>query len=55
MKNTVFTLALLISVVSFSQDFELYEKAVFTFENDTLNYRILKPLNYDSNKQYPSD
>jgi len=53
MKNTVFTLALLISVVTFSQDFKLYEKAAFTFENDTLNYRILKPLNYDSNKQYP--
>ena len=23
------------------------------YENDTLSYRILKPLNYDSNKQYP--
>jgi predicted peptidase len=53
MKNRVFTLALLISLVSFGQDFKLYEKAVFVFENDTLNYRILKPLNYNSNKQYP--
>ena len=37
----------------FSQDLELYEKNTFIFENDTLNYRILKPLDYDPNKQYP--
>ena len=36
-----------------SQNIELYEKETFIFENDTLNYRILKPLNYDPNKQYP--
>ena len=36
-----------------SQDLELFEKDVFVFENDTLNYRILKPLDYDPNKQYP--
>ena len=36
-----------------SQDLELFEKDIFIFENDTLNYRILKPLNYDPNKQYP--
>ena len=36
-----------------SQDFKLYEKETFIFENDTLNYRILKPLNYDSNQKYP--
>ena len=36
-----------------SQDLKLYEKESFVFENDTLNYRILKPLNYNSNKQYP--
>ena len=36
-----------------SQDFKLYEKETFVFENDTLNYRILKPLNYDSNQKYP--
>ena len=28
-----------------SQNIELYEKETFIFENDTLNYRILKPLN----------
>ena len=36
-----------------SQDFDLYEQKIFVSENDTLNYRILKPLNYDSTKQYP--
>ena len=36
-----------------SQNIELYEKETFIFENDTLNYRVLKPLNYDPNKQYP--
>ena len=36
-----------------SQNIELYKKETFIFENDTLNYRILKPLNYDPNKQYP--
>ena len=36
-----------------AQDFKLYDKAIFVYENDTLNYRILKPLNYDPNKQYP--
>jgi predicted peptidase len=36
-----------------AQDLNLYEKEIYMHENDTLNYRILKPLNYDSNKQYP--
>lgn len=36
-----------------SQDLKLYEKESFVYENDTLNYRILKPLNYNPNKQYP--
>ena len=37
----------------YSQDFELYEKESFVFENDTLNYRILKPLNYNPSQKYP--
>ena len=37
----------------YSQDFELYEKELFVFENDTLNYRILKPLNYNPSQKYP--
>tara|TARA_B110000046_G_scaffold88791_1_gene96931 strand:- start:6028 stop:6801 length:774 start_codon:yes stop_codon:yes gene_type:complete len=36
-----------------SQNLELYEKETFIFENDTLNYRILKPLNYQPDEQYP--
>ena len=36
-----------------SQDLKLYEKESFVYENDTINYRILKPLNYNPNKQYP--
>jgi len=37
----------------FSQDYDLFDKELFVFENDTLNYRILRPLNFDPNKQYP--
>ena len=37
----------------YSQDLSLYEKESFVFENDTLNYRILRPLNYNPNKRYP--
>ena len=36
-----------------SQDFKLFEKKIFVINNDTLNYRILKPLNYNPSKQYP--
>ena len=36
-----------------SQELKLYEKESFVYENDTLNYRILKPLNYNPNEQYP--
>ena len=36
-----------------AQDLTQYEKEVFVFEKETLNYRILKPLNYNPNKQYP--
>ncbi len=36
-----------------SQDLKTYEKEIFVNENDTLNYRILKPLNYNPQKQYP--
>ncbi len=36
-----------------SQDLQLYEKETFIFQNDTLYYRILKPLNYEHNKKYP--
>ena len=36
-----------------AQDLNLFENEIFVNENDTLNYRILKPLDYDPNQQYP--
>lgn len=36
-----------------AQSLELFEKEIFVYENDTLNYRILKPLDYNPNQQYP--
>ena len=36
-----------------AQDLSLYQEETFVFENDTLHYRILKPLNYDPDKKYP--
>ena len=36
-----------------AQGLDLFEKEIFISKNDTLNYRILKPLNYNPNKQYP--
>ena len=53
MKNLYFLFLLFLVSNLNSQDLELFEKDVFVFENDTLNYRILKPLDYDPNKQYP--
>jgi len=53
MKNfTILFFLLLIGNLN-SQNLELYEKDTFIFEKDTLNYRILKPLNYQPNEQYP--
>ena len=53
MKNLYFLFLLFLVSNLNSQDLELFEKDVFVFENDTLNYRILKPLDYDSSKKYP--
>ena len=46
-------LSLFIFNCSNSQDLNLFENKFFVLKNDTLNYRILKPLNYDPAKQYP--
>tara|TARA_B100001093_G_scaffold162091_2_gene154490 strand:- start:468 stop:1244 length:777 start_codon:yes stop_codon:yes gene_type:complete len=46
-------LFLLLSVALNAQDYKLYEKVTFVYESDTLNYRLLKPKNYNSSKQYP--
>lgn len=35
------------------QNIDQFEKEIFISGNDTLNYRILKPKNYNSNKSYP--
>ena len=53
MKYLVLFLVLFLNVDLNSQDLDLYEQKIFVTENDTLNYRILKPLNYDSSKKYP--
>ena len=53
MKYLVLFLILFLNVNLNSQELDLYEQKIFVIENDTLNYRILKPLNYDSTKQYP--
>lgn len=44
--------SILFSVVVVAQKNE-YEYAKFTDKVDTLNYRILKPLDFDVNKKYP--
>ena len=46
-------ISLFIFNCSNSQDLNLFENKFFVLKNDTLNYRILKPLNYDPAKQYP--
>ena len=53
MKTHYFTILLFLCNNSYSQDFSLYEKQIFVSEDDTLNYRILKPLDYNPVKQYP--
>ncbi len=53
MKNLLLIIVFLMFSNSNSQDLELFEKETFEFEKETLSYRILKPLNYNPNKQYP--
>ena len=53
MKYLVIFFILFLNVNLNSQDLDLYEQEIFVTEKDTLNYRILKPVNYDSTKQYP--
>lgn len=36
-----------------AQDKSLFKKEIYVSGNDTLPYRILLPLNYDSSKKYP--
>ena len=53
MKSLKLILFFFILSNSNAQDLAQYEKEVFVFEKETLNYRILKPLNYNPNNQYP--
>jgi|SRR5688500_4623884 len=46
-------ITLLIVISASAQDSLLYKKEVFRKGKDTLNYRIMYPLNYDVNKKYP--
>ena len=36
-----------------AQQFNKYEKGLYVNKNDSLNYRILMPENFDPNKKYP--
>jgi predicted peptidase len=36
-----------------AQNLDLFKKEIFIQDEDTLSYRILKPNNYNPNKQYP--
>lgn len=49
---TLFFSVFLFSVVR-AQDLSLYEKKEFVQAGDTLRYRILYPLNYDTRRAYP--
>jgi predicted peptidase len=48
----VFSLLLAVTVAN-AQDRSLYQRKFFIQGNDTLPYRILYPLNYQSDKKYP--
>ena len=42
-----------VSIVSQSQSQELFKYEYFINQNDTLNYRILYPKNFETSKKYP--
>lgn len=53
MRISSLIITLLIVTSAVAQDSSLYEKKVFRKGKDTLQYRIMYPLNYDVNKKYP--
>ncbi len=55
MKNTFVFIALSLFIINHckAQDFSAYEKKWMVQNGDTLPYRIMMPLNYDSSKTYP--
>ena len=48
-----FTTALCISVLLLAQDNSVYQKQAFVQNADTLQYRIMYPMNYKEDKKYP--
>jgi predicted peptidase len=53
MKKITFLIIIQLTSNLYAQDLNLFEDQIFVHQNDTLNYRILKPLDYDPNQQYP--
>ncbi len=55
MKQKIIFIAcfLFVTIVSFSQNKDLFQKKVFVYEGKELPYRILYPENYDHSKKYP--
>ena len=53
MKALFLSLSLAIALLASAQDKRLYQKQWFIQNGDTMPYRILLPLNYDSAKAYP--
>ena len=50
MKRSALIIFVLIGISLNAQDLNLFENEIFVSESDTLNYRILKPLDYDPNQ-----
>ena len=53
MKKITFLIFIQLTSNLYAQDLNLFEDLIFVSETDTLNYRLLKPLDYDLNQQYP--
>ena len=52
-KIIAFVWLFFVSVLLFAQDNSPYQKKYFIKNNDTLRYRIMYPVNYDTHKKYP--
>jgi predicted peptidase len=53
MKKITFLIFIQLTINLYAQDLNFFEDLIFVSETDTLNYRLLMPLDYDPNKQYP--
>ena len=52
-KYIIGVLTFFLSITCFSQNLNVFKYQQFFSNNDTLNYRILYPKNFDSSKRYP--